>query len=282
MAEMVTAEGAGVVVPPRDPLAFANALTRMADARAATAEMGWRGRNFAEREFLRTTLAQRCVTAMESAAATRSDREMTAYRRWGKRALDLLALLAVLPFVLPVVILVAVVVRFQMGSPVFFRQVRPGYKAKPFTLLKFRTMNSARDERGNLLSDEKRLTKLGTLLRRYSLDEIPQLWNVLKGEMSLVGPRPLLLEYLDRYTSEQARRHEVKPGITGWAQINGRNALSWEERFRLDIWYVEHRSLGLDARIIWRTVRNVLKQKDISQRGHATMPEFMGNDQLES
>jgi len=282
MAEMVTAEGAGVVVPPRDPLAFANALTRMADARAATAEMGRRGRNFAEREFLRTTLAQRCVTAMESAAATRSDREMSAYRRWGKRALDLLALLAVLPFVLPVVIVVAVVVRFQMGSPVFFRQVRPGYKAKPFTLLKFRTMNSARDERGNLLSDEKRLTKLGTLLRRYSLDEIPQLWNVLKGEMSLVGPRPLLLEYLDRYTSEQARRHEVKPGITGWAQINGRNALSWEERFRLDIWYVEHWSLGLDARIIWRTVRNVLKRKDISQRGHATMPEFMGNDQLES
>src|SRR5439155_17306717 len=149
---------------------------------------------------------QRCVSVMESVAATRSAKKISAYRHWGKRGLDLLAMLAVSLFALPVAIVVALVVRFQIGSPVFFRQVRPGYKAKPFTLLKFRTMNSARDERGNLLSDEKRLTKLGTLLRRYSLDEIPQLWNVLKGEMSLVGPRPLLLEYLDRYTSEQARR----------------------------------------------------------------------------
>ena len=183
---------------------------------------------------------------------------------------------------LPIVIVAALVVRLQMGSPVFFRQERPGYKTKPFTVLKFRTMNSARDEQGNLLPDEHRLTKLGELLRCYSLDEIPQLWNVLMGEMSLVGPRPLLVEYLPRYTSEQARRHDVKPGITGWAQVNGRNALSWEERFRLDIWYVEHLSLGLDAKIIWRTVQNVLKQKNISQHGHATMPKFMGNDQLES
>src|SRR5256886_15570114 len=270
------------MVPPRAARASANALIHMPEALAATEEMGKRGRNFAEREFLRTTLAQRCVSTMESAAATRSVGETSAYRRWGKRALDLLGLLVASPFVLPVVMIVALVVRLQLGSPVFFRQVRPGHKAKPFTLLKFRAMNSVRDEQGNLLSDEKRLTKLGALLRRHSLDEIPQLWNVLRGEMTLVGPRPLLLQYLDRYTSEQARRHEVKPGITGWAQINGRNALSWEERFRLDIWYVEHWSLGLDARIIWRTVRNVLKRKDISQRGHATMPEFMGNDQLES
>ena len=282
MAEMVTAEGAGVVVPPQDPVAFANALIHMADARSATAEMGQRGRIFAEREFLRTTLAQRCVSAMEGAAAARSGRETSAYRQWGKRALDLLALLAASPLVLPVVIIVALEVRLQMGSPVFFRQARPGYKAKPFTLLKFRTMNSASDEQGNLLSDENRFTKLGALLRRYSLDEIPQLLNVLKGEMSLVGPRPLLMQYLDRYTPEQARRHEVKPGITGWAQVNGRNALSWEERFRMDTWYVEHWSVGLDARIIWKTMRSVLKQKDISQHGHATMPEFMGNDQLES
>jgi len=142
-------------------------------------------------------------------------------------------------------------------------------------------MNSLRDEQGGLLSDEKRLTKLGALLRRYSVDEIPQLWNVLKGEMSLVGPRPLLQQYLDRYTPEQTRRHEVKPGITGWAQVSGRNALDWGERFRLDIWYVEHWSLRLDAKIIWKTVRNLLKREGISQRGHATMPEFMGNDQLE-
>jgi len=187
MAEMVTEQGVGVVVPPQDPVAFADALMRMADARAATAEMGRRGRNFAQREFLRTTLAQRCVSVMESAAAMRSGKEMSAYCRWGKRGLDLLGLIAALPFVLPVAIVVALVVRLQMGSPVFFRQVRPGYKAKPFTLLKFRTMNSARDEQGNLLSDEKRLTKLGELLRRYSVDEFPQLWNVLKGEMSLVG-----------------------------------------------------------------------------------------------
>jgi lipopolysaccharide/colanic/teichoic acid biosynthesis glycosyltransferase len=281
MAEMVTAQSAGVVVSPQDPVAFADALTRMADSRAATAEMGQRGRTFAQRAFLRTTLAQRCVSVMEGAAATRSGKKISAYRRWGKRGLDLLALLAASPFVLPVVTAVALVVRLQMGSPVFFRQVRPGHKTKLFTLLKFRTMNSARDDQGNLLSDEKRLTKLGALLRRYSLDEIPQLWNVLTGEMSLVGPRPLLMQYLDRYTVEQSRRHDVKPGITGWAQVNGRNALSWEERFCLDIWYVEHWSLGLDARIIWETVRNVLKQKDISQKGHATMPEFMGNDQLE-
>ncbi len=225
---------------------------------------------------------QRCVSVMESAAAMRSDKEISAYRRWGKRGLDLVALLAAWPFVLPVVIVVALVVWLRMGSPVFFRQVRPGYKAKPFTLLKFRTMNSLRDEQGGLLSDEKRLTKLGALLRRYSVDEIPQLWNVLKGEMSLVGPRPLLQQYLDRYTPEQTRRHEVKPGITGWAQVSGRNALDWGERFRLDIWYVEHWSLRLDAKIIWKTVRNLLKREGISQRGHATMPEFMGNDQLES
>ena len=276
MAEMVTAEGAGVVVPPRDALAFANALIHMADALAATEEMGKRGRNFAEREFLRTTLAQRCVSAMESAAATRSVGETSAYRRWGKRALDLLGLLVASPFVLPVVMIVALVVRLQLGSPVFFRQVRPGHKAKPFTLLKFRTMNSVRDEQGNLLSDEKRLTKLGALLRRHSLDEIPQLWNVLRGEMTLVGPRPLLLQYLDRYTSEQARRHEAKPGITGWAQVQGRNALSWEEKFALDVWYVDHMNWFLDIKILAMTLWKVAKSEGVNQPGQATAEEFRG------
>jgi lipopolysaccharide/colanic/teichoic acid biosynthesis glycosyltransferase/glycosyltransferase involved in cell wall biosynthesis len=282
MAEMVTAERGGVVVPPRDPLAFANALIHMADARAATAEMGQRGRNFAEREFSRSTLAQRCVTAIEGAATTRSGKETSAYRRWGKRALDLLALLAASPLMLPVAMIVALTVRVQMGSPVFFRQVRPGHKAKPFTLLKFRTMNTARDEHGNLLSDEKRLTKLGVLLRRYSLDEIPQLWNVWKGEMSLVGPRPLLVDYLPRYSSEQARRHEVKPGLTGWAQVNGRNALDWHQRFELDVWYVDHWSLGLDTKILWKTVGKVFRGEGISLDGHATMPEFTGDNQRAS
>jgi lipopolysaccharide/colanic/teichoic acid biosynthesis glycosyltransferase len=278
MAEMVTAQGVGIVVPPQDPVAFAEALTRMADAGAATAEMGQRGRNFVQRAFLRTTLAQRCVSVIESAAVMRKRKETSAYRHWGKRGLDLLALVAALPFAVPVMIVVALLVRFQMGSPVFFRQVRPGYKTKPFTLLKFRTMNSTRDKRGDLLSDEKRLTKLGALLRRYSLDEIPQLWNLLKGEMSLVGPRPLLMRYLDRYTPEQARRHEVKPGITGWAQVNGRNALGWEERFQLDVWYVDHGSMLLDLKIIAKTIRKVLRREGISKSGHATVPEFIGNN----
>jgi glycosyltransferase involved in cell wall biosynthesis len=170
MAEMVTTQGVGVAVPPGDPAAVANALMKMADARAATAEMGPRGRSFAKREFLQATLAQRCVSVMESAVAMRSNREMSAYRRWGKRALDLLVLLAASPFVLPVAIIVALIVRFQMGSPVFFCQARPGYKAKPFTLLKFRTMNSERCEQGNLVPDKATLTKLGVILPRYSVE----------------------------------------------------------------------------------------------------------------
>jgi sugar transferase EpsL len=206
---------------------------------------------------------------------------MNIYRLLGKRVLDLFVLLVVSPFVVPLAIVVALVVRFKMGSPVLFRQVRPGYKAKPFTLLKFRTMNSACDEHGNLLPDERRLTQLGKLLRRYSLDEIPQLWNVLKGEMSLVGPRPLLTQYLSRYTPEQARRHEVKPGMTGWAQVNGRNALSWEEKFERDIWYVNKVSLYLDVQILLRTIFQVAMRSNISYEGHATMPRFTRGDRTE-
>lgn len=281
MAQMVGSQGAGVAVPPQDPVAFADALMRMADARSTAAEMGTRGRNFAKREFLQTTLAQRCVSAIENAASpdTRSGREISVYRRWGKRGLDLLAVLAAVPVVLPVAIVVALLVRIQMGSPVFFRQARPGYKGKPFTLLKFRTMNSARDEQGRLLSDEKRLTRLGELLRRYSADEIPQLWNVLKGEMSLVGPRPLLMEYLGRYTPDQARRHEVKPGITGWAQINGRNAVTWDQKFVLDQWYVNHQAAWLDVKILFKTIRQTIVSQGISQPGHATAEEFRGSTQ---
>jgi len=279
MAEMVAAESVGVVVPPQDPVAFAEGLMRMADARAATAEMGLRGRSFAQCEFSQAILAQRCVSMMESAAAMQPDRAQSAYRRWGKRGLDLLVLLAASPFVVPMAIAVAVVVRLQMGSPVFFRQVRPGYKAEPFTLLKFRTMNSVRDEHGCLLPDEKRLTKLGELLRRYSVDEIPQLWNVLKGEMSLVGPRPLLMQYLDRYTPDQARRHEVKSGITGWAQINGRNAVTWDQKFVLDQWYVDHQTVFLDAKILFKTIRQTITSQGITQPGHATAEEFRGSTQ---
>jgi sugar transferase EpsL len=183
---------------------------------------------------------------------------------------------SVLVCLAPVMGIVAIITYVSMGRPVLFRHVRPGYKGMPFTLLKFRTMTDARDARGELVSDELRLTRFGKMQRRLSLDELPQLWNVLKGEMSLVGPRPLLMCYLDRYKPEQARRHEVKPGITGWAQVNGRNALSWEEKFALDIWYVENWSLKVDVMILFRTLMRVLKREGISNAGHATMPGFTG------
>jgi len=195
-----------------------------------------------------------------------------------KRCFDFLVATVTLVVLAPLLACLAAVVRLNMGSPILFRQPRPGFKSKPFMLVKFRTMNSARDAQGRLLPDEQRLTSLGHFLRRFSLDELPQLWNVWLGEMSLVGPRPLLMEYLERYSPEQARRHDVRPGITGWAQVNGRNALNWEDRFRLDLWYVDHWSLRLDAKIIGKTVRKVLLRDGISQSGHATMPKFLGNN----
>ena len=173
--------------------------------------------------------------------------------------------------------LLALGVRSILGSPVLFRQQRPGKDGRPFTLFKFRTMTDARDGEGRLLPDAERLTAFGTFLRGTSLDELPELFNVLKGEMSLVGPRPLLMQYLPRYTPEQMRRHAVLPGITGWAQVNGRNALTWEQKFALDVWYVDHRSLGLDLKILVLTVVKALKREGISQAGQATMEEFKGN-----
>jgi sugar transferase EpsL len=161
---------------------------------------------------------------------------------------------------------------------VLFRQRRPGLHGKPFILYKFRTMTDARDKDGNLLPDEQRITKIGALVRNLSLDELPQFWNVIKGEMSLVGPRPLLMEYLTRYTPEEARRHNVTPGITGWAQVNGRNAISWQSKFALDVWYVDHASFFLDLRILWMTCRRVIRRSGISNQGHATMPQFMGTN----
>lgn len=193
-----------------------------------------------------------------------------------KRLFDLIISLVLLILLSPVLAAITCLVRLLLGSPILFRQLRPGLMAEPFTLLKFRTMRGARAGDGTLLPDDQRLTRFGHFLRRTSLDELPELINVLRGEMNLVGPRPLLVQYLDRYTPEQARRHEVKPGLTGWAQINGRNALTWEEKFKLDVWYVDHRSFWLDLRIILLTVWRVLGQKGISQPGHSTMPEFRG------
>jgi len=193
-----------------------------------------------------------------------------------KRFFDLLISLMALLLLFPALGLLALLVRRKLGAPVLFRQQRPGLHSKPFTLIKFRTITDKRDELGNLLPDAERLTKFGKFLRASSLDELPELWNVLKGEMSLVGPRPLLMQYLPLYTPEQARRHEVRPGITGWAQVNGRNAISWEDKFALDVWYVDHVSLMLDVKIIFLTVWKTIKREDISQDGHATMEEFFG------
>ena len=199
-----------------------------------------------------------------------------------KRLIDFCIATITLVLLSPLILGIAALVWLAMGRPVFFKQLRGGYRGKPFTLFKFRTMRENRDAQGRLLPDSQRLSKLGNSLRQLSLDELPQFWNVWKGEMSLVGPRPLLVDYLPRYSPEQARRHEVKPGVTGWAQVNGRNALSWNERFELDVWYVDNWSLGLDARIFWKTIRKVFHREGISLDGHATLPEFTGNNQRAS
>jgi len=194
-----------------------------------------------------------------------------------KRCFDVLvAVAALLVLAMPLLVL-ALLVRVKLGKPVLFAQIRPGMHGKPFRMVKFRTMTDARGSDGILLPDAARLTPFGRFLRATSLDELPELWNVLKGDMSLVGPRPLLMEYLSLYTAEQARRHDVRPGVTGWAQINGRNALSWEEKFALDVWYVEHRSFALDIKILWRTARKVLVREGISAAGEATMSKFTGS-----
>ena len=194
-----------------------------------------------------------------------------------KRLFDLILTLPGILAISPLILLVALLVRMKLGSPVFFRQVRPGKNGQPFEMLKFRTMTDDCDSDGNLLPDAMRLTRIGKLLRATSLDEFPALLNVLKGDLSLVGPRPLLMEYLPRYSDEQFRRHEVLPGITGWAQVNGRNAIRWEEKFALDVWYVDNRSLWLDIKILWMTFAKVFKREGISQEGQATMEKFMGS-----
>jgi len=194
-----------------------------------------------------------------------------------KRIFDISVSVVTLMLLAPVMALVAWQIRRRLGSPVLFRQVRPGLNGKPFKMVKFRTMRDAVDAQGNPLPDSERLTPFGTFLRSTSLDELPELWNVLKGDMSLVGPRPLLMEYLPLYSAEQYRRHEVRPGVTGWAQVNGRNALSWEEKFKLDVWYVDNRSFWLDLKILLLTIKKVFIREGISGEGEATMSKFTGN-----
>jgi lipopolysaccharide/colanic/teichoic acid biosynthesis glycosyltransferase len=194
-----------------------------------------------------------------------------------KRTLDLLFSLLLLAGLAPFLLVLAVLIRVRLGSPVLFHQMRPGLGGRPFRMIKFRTMLNTTDTQGILLPDAGRLTPFGRFLRSSSLDELPELWNVVRGDMSLVGPRPLLMQYLDRYTAEQARRHEARPGITGWAQVNGRNALSWEQKFALDVWYVDHRTWFLDLRILWLTAVKVVRREGISAAGEATMQEFKGS-----
>jgi len=191
---------------------------------------------------------------------------------------DLFVTIIVLSLLWPLLLMLSVVVRLKLGSPVLFRQQRPGHHGKPFMMYKFRTMTDARDTDGNLLPDDERLPSFGRFLRSSSLDELPELINVLKGDMSLVGPRPLLMEYLPLYSPLQARRHDIRPGITGWAQVNGRNTISWDDKFKLDVWYVDHHNLWLDMKILWLTVMKVFKREGISQHGQATMEKFKGSE----
>lgn len=193
-----------------------------------------------------------------------------------KRLVDIIASALGLLLLAPVLLVVAWQIRKKLGSPVLFRQIRPGLHGQPFEMVKFRTMRNALDSQGNPLPDAERMTRFGNFLRSASLDELPELWNVLKGDMSLVGPRPLLMEYLPLYSAEQSRRHAVRPGVTGWAQVNGRNALSWSDKFRLDVWYVDHQSFWLDLKILFLTVKKVLVREGISAEGEVTMPRFTG------
>lgn len=194
-----------------------------------------------------------------------------------KRLFDIVLALILIIVFLPFYIIVTILILTKMGSPVLFRQQRPGLNSDIFGIYKYRTMTNEKDENGNLLPDEQRLLGLGKTIRSLSLDELPQIFNVLKGEMSFVGPRPLLIEYLDRYNDEQKRRHDVKPGITGWAQVNGRNAISWEQKFEYDVWYVDNQSFWLDIKILWMTFLKVVKRSDISSDSSATMEKFMGS-----
>jgi len=201
----------------------------------------------------------------------------TFYKRTGKRLFDLLLVVPGLIVAAPLLIVLALVVRWNVGAPVLFRQIRPGLKGEPFRIIKFRSMRNAAGDDGKPLPDEQRLTAIGRFLRASSLDELPELFNVLKGEMSLVGPRPLLMQYLERYSKEQARRMDLLPGITGHAQVSGRNAVTWDEKFRLDVWYVDHCTLWLDVRILLRTIGTVFSREGVAKEGHATTTEFMGS-----
>lgn len=276
----------GISVKPGDPRLIAEAISQLSLLeQKQLQEMGRRGRSYvienhsipALVDRLETLWSDRQAPNISGTANETKKRNRNVYRPI-KRGLDIVGAIFGLAITSPLLIATAILIRLSMGSPVFFRQLRPGLNGRPFAIYKFRTMSDIKDDSGQLLSDKKRLTPVGRFLRAASLDELPEFLNVLIGEMSFVGPRPLLVEYLERYSPEQARRHEVKPGITGWAQINGRNALSWTEKFELDVWYVDNYSFPVDLKILWLTLLGVLKREGISADQHATMPEFTGSE----
>ena len=275
--EVVESANGGIFVPPGNAKKMATAIRTLSHNPQRATAMGAAARTYVTEHFNRQDQALQFRSLVQLLVEKqRKDGETSFYRNRGKRFLDLLLTLPAIVIALPVMGLVAFLIYVRLGLPVFFCQPHPGFQGKPFTIYKFRTMRNAFDSEGKPLPDEKRLSPLGRFLRKASLDELPELLNVTKGEMSLVGPRPLLMQYLDRYTPEEMRRHDVKPGITGWAQVNGRNSLSWKEKFALDIWYVNNQSLWLDVKIIISTIWKILKRENINEPGQATAKEFMG------
>jgi lipopolysaccharide/colanic/teichoic acid biosynthesis glycosyltransferase len=276
----------GFLVEPRNHVALAEALRPLVRNGQLRAQMGAAGRGFVTEHFLEQRVSAllaaqyrrllACHLSPETSASRRPPHRRTASKAL-KRVIDLLAAVFGLAVASPWMFLIGIASRRSTGSTALFRQTRIGFNGQPFTLYKFRTMREARDSTGNPRPDAERLTRFGSFLRSTSLDELPELFNVIRGEMSLVGPRPLLPQYLSRYNAFQRRRHEVKPGITGWVQVNGRNALTWEQKFELDVWYVDHTSLSLDFKILWLTLLTLIRRRGIQHEGHATMPEFAGS-----
>lgn len=267
----------GFLVPIGDANALAQRIAQLSKNKDLQARFGQASREKVCAEFSTETIVQSYLSLYRSVLDSKQSSPHRIYKDLIKPILDISLGALLLALFSPILLLTALLIRIKLGSPVFFTQERPGKEGKIFKIYKFRTMNNACDKKGELLPDEVRLTRFGKRIRKSSLDELPQLFNVLKGEMSFVGPRPLLVEYLPLYSKEQARRHEVKPGITGWAQINGRNAISWEEKFALDVWYVNHLSFWLDCKILWRTFYKVLKRKDTHSHTSVTMEKFKGN-----
>jgi lipopolysaccharide/colanic/teichoic acid biosynthesis glycosyltransferase len=279
--DAVLHEKTGLIVPTKDSFALAKALKQILQNPELAAQMGQAGQAWVEHEFKPERIWQELHQLYSSLYTQRmSERQKRA--AWLKRLFDVTVSGVSLVVLSPVLLGLAYLIARRLGSPVLFSQERPGLNGKPFRMYKFRSMTQARDASGELLPDSERLTQFGRWLRATSLDELPGLWNVFRGDMSLVGPRPLLMEYLEHYSLEQARRHEIKPGMTGWAQINGRNAISWEDKFKLDLWYVDNRSFLLDFQILWGTVLKVLRRDGISAAGDATMPKFTGQSEHQS